>query len=326
MAFLDQLRGLVEDPPPVFAFEVSPGGIAYAVRGTKKHQAPDIRFQPFNQEILSVSPVKDNVLLPDVLHQQVAALAPTNGYARRRRDAALILPDYCARVAVLDFESFPSEKNEQLSLVRFRMKKTVPFDLDSAAISYQFRQEGKKYEVLVAAAQVEVIARYEAPFRMAGYVPGFSTTSILAAMDLMPSVGLNVAVKLAGRMLTVAVCEGRYPKLVRCVELESLTSEAVMAVLFPTLAYAEDELPHKPQCILTCGFSGETDISQWLSSGTNFSLSPAASDAVPSAEGFRKLCESELGLPVEPLQSLWGPPNESNAGLLGWLQAQEGKA
>jgi type IV pilus assembly protein PilM len=291
---------LVEDPPPAFAFEVSPAGIAYAIRASKKHHAPEIRFQPFPAEVLTASPVKDNVLLPDVFQQQVAALTPTNGHARRRRDAVLIVPDYCVRVAVLDFESFPSDKTEQLSLVRFRMKKTVPFDLDSAALSYQVRPSGKKYEVVVAAAQVEVLARYEAPFRAAGFIPGFSTTSILAAMDLMPSQGLNVAVKLAGRILTVAICDGRFPKLVRCVELEAASIDEVMAVLFPTLAYAEDELPQKPQQIFVCGFSD-------------------------SADTLRLACESDLGLPVEPLRSLWGPPNETNAGLLGWLQAQEGK-
>ena len=48
----------------------------------------------------------------------------------------MILPDYAARVSVLDFDSFPSTPEEQLSLVRFRVKKTIPFDIDSAAVSY----------------------------------------------------------------------------------------------------------------------------------------------------------------------------------------------
>ena len=301
MTFLDQLRGLIEEPAPSFGFEVSPGGIAYAIRPLKANQQPEIRFQPFTEHVLTVSPVKDNVLLPDVFQSTAAALIPMNGNQRRRRDAALILPDYCVRIVVLDFESFPSDKTEQLSLVRFRMKKTVPFELDSAAVSFQVRPIGKKFEVLVAAAQVEVIARYEAPFRTAGFLPGFSTTSILAAMDLMPVQGLNLAVKLCGRVLTVAVCDGRHPKLVRCVELDAVTIDEVMAVLFPTLAYAEDELPQQPQQIIACGFGdGMATLGQ--------------------------KCQAELGLPLEPLRSIWGPPNEGNAGLLGWLQAQEGHA
>ena len=41
---------------------------------------------------------------------------------RKRRDVALILPDYCTRIAVLDFDNFPSDPKEQVSLVRFRLK------------------------------------------------------------------------------------------------------------------------------------------------------------------------------------------------------------
>src|SRR5262245_55130477 len=127
MAFLDQMRGLIDEPAPAFAFEVSPAGIAHTVRPAKKSQDPLIGFQPFGADVLAVSPVKDNVLLPEVFQRQAAVLTPSNGNAKRRRDAALILPDYCARVVVLDFESFPADKTEQLSLVRFRLKKTVPF-------------------------------------------------------------------------------------------------------------------------------------------------------------------------------------------------------
>ena len=114
----------------------------------------------------------------------------------------------------------------------------------------------------------------------------------------MPAEGLNVAVKSCGRVLTVAICEARNPKLVRCVELDSLDMDEVMAVLFPTLAYAEDELPEKPQMVYACGFGEATGA-------------------------LRAQCETDLGLGVEPLRSPWGPPTMSNAGLLGWLQGQE---
>ena len=49
----------------------------------------------------------------------------------------MILPDYAARVTVLDFDSFPTIAEEQASpRARFRVKKTIPFDIDSAAVSY----------------------------------------------------------------------------------------------------------------------------------------------------------------------------------------------
>lgn len=294
MSFLDQLRGLVDDPAPAYAFEISSEGIAWAARLSRR-RPPSINFEPFQTEVVAVSPVKDNIADPETFARQVAALHPANGN-KRRRDAALILPDYSTRIAVLDFDQFPSDRNEQTALVRFRMNKTVPFDLETAAVNFQMQKSaGKKFEVLVAAAAIEIVAKYEAPFRAAGYAPGFATTSVLAMMDLLPAQGLNVAVKLAGRTLTVAVCEGRQPKLVRCVEIDSGAASEVMAVMIPTFAYAEDQLGRRPDRIAVCGL----------------------------AEDFAVACEAELGAPVEPLRSAWGPAHPNNAGLLGWLQAQE---
>ena len=292
MSLLAQLNSLIEDPPPTHAFEISASGIAYAARG----KSPDLKFQPFDGEILAIAPAKDNILNPEAFAAHVAALIPQNGN-KRKRPAAIILPDYCSRVAVLDFDAFPDSREEQLALVRFRLKKSVPFDVDTAAVNFQVHKAAhKKVAVVVASAAYEIVAKYEFPFRAAGFTPGFVTTSALASLDLLPKDGLNVAAKLSGRVLTVAVCDGRHPKLVRCMELSGLSIEEVMSVLFPTLAYAEDELKTKPQNIHACGF----DI-----------------------HSLRDACARDLGVTVEPMRSLWGSASDSNAGLLGWLQAQE---
>ncbi|MBM3735670.1 MAG: hypothetical protein FJW39_07770 [Acidobacteria bacterium] len=298
MGFIDQLGRMFEDPPPSYVFELSQTGIAWGVRSSKRGQGPRTGFHRFPGEVLAVSPVKDNVLQPEVFAQGVATAIPVNG-GKKRRDAALILPDYCARVAVLEFESFPGEPEDQLQLVRFRLKKAVPFDLDTAAVNFHAFKAGKRFEVVVAAASVEIVARYEAAFRAAGYAPGFVTTSMLAAMDLMPGKDLNLAVKLCDKVLTVALCNGRHPKLVRCVELAEMTFEEVMAVLYPTIAYAEDELKRKPARMVICGFGDATNP-------------------------LREQWSADLNIPVEVMQGHWGPPGEFNAGLTGWLQAQEG--
>lgn len=294
MSLLDQLAAFVDDPPPAYAFEISAAGMGWAVRGGHK-SGPQLVFKPWESGVLNVSPIADNVLQPDMFLAAIAALNAPNG--KRRRDTALILPDYCARIAVLDFESFPAEAEEQLALVRFRLKKTVPFDVDSAAVNFHMQKaHGKKVEVVVAAAAHEIVARYEAPFRQSGYNPGYVTTSVLASLDLLPAHGLHVLTKLAGRVLTVAVCDGRQPKLVRCVELPELTQEDVKAMLFPTLAYSEDTLGRHPETLFACGLG---DAAAGLS--------------------------AEWSIPVEPLRSPWGVVNEANSGLLGWLQAQEAR-
>ena len=74
---------------------------------------------------------------------------------------------------MLDFDEFPSDRKEQLSLVRFRVRKSIPFDVESAAVSYWPQPAGgKKQDVVVVIAPLEIVSRYEAPFRAAGLAPG----------------------------------------------------------------------------------------------------------------------------------------------------------
>ncbi len=119
-------------------------------------------------------------------------MPPASG--KRGRKAALILPDHAVRIAVLDFDSLPEKEEERRSLLNFRLRKSVPFDVDEAALSY-YPQDGKK--VLVALAPMEIVAHYEAPFRAAGLHPGLVTVSSLAALDLIPAEGSSVLARLS---------------------------------------------------------------------------------------------------------------------------------
>jgi type IV pilus assembly protein PilM len=295
---MTSLASLLKDPPPEFVFELSDAGIAYSGAGSSGQPG----FEPLENEVISISPLRDNVLRPEVLGAKVKSLVGGNGN-RKRRKAVLVLPDFCARISVLEFDAFPAETEQQLALVRFRLKKSVPFDVESAAISY-YPQEvsgtkgGKHFEVVVVAAALEIVARYEAPFRAAGLQTGVVTTSILATLEMEKSKGITLVAKLSGRVLTVAVLKGGMLKLVRCVELADLNTEEIMAVLFPTVAFVEDELAARPDRVLLCGFGpiGEQYGTQW---------------------------STELGVPFEQLRSRFGTPGPYNAGLLGYLESPE---
>ena len=127
---MTSFANLLKDPPPTHAFELSEAGIAFA----RVNEPKESNFMPFDAGVLLVSPAHDNIHQPHAVRDVIGAIAPPNGHRKRR--AALILPDYCARIAVLDFDNFPTDPAEQLALLRFRMKKSVPFDVDSAIVSY----------------------------------------------------------------------------------------------------------------------------------------------------------------------------------------------
>src|SRR6476661_2379613 len=131
MGLVDSISSLWKDPPPAIAFELSEAGVASARIGAKA----ELGFRPLKPGTLSISPLRDNIIVPDDLALAVREVAAPQAKTKRR-DAALIIPDYCTRIAVLDFDDFPSDSKEQLSLVRFRMKKSVPYDVESAAVSF----------------------------------------------------------------------------------------------------------------------------------------------------------------------------------------------
>lgn len=285
MTIIHTLLRLVKDPPPEHAFEISEAGISYA-HGTH------IGFEAFEPGTIEVSPSADNILRPEIVATMIGHIAPANG-VKKRRPAAVILPDYAARVTVLDFDSFPTVPAEQLPLVKFRIKKTIPFDIESAAVSYYVQPSsgGKKIEVLAVTMAFDIVARYEALFRAAGFHPGEVTTSSLAALNLYHGEGVAVVAKLSGQVMTVTVLSGATIKLFRCVTLEGSGDEELLAVLHPTFAYVEDELAAPVQKLYLCGFRN----------------APA-----------------ELRCETEELRSAAGTPGEYNAGLLGYLEKESG--
>jgi type IV pilus assembly protein PilM len=296
MPLVDTLSNLLQEPPPTHAFELSEAGLAFA---PISHPAL-ARFEAFEPGVLLASPAHENIQQPQAVLESIHKLVPANGHRKRR--AAVILPDYCARVAVLDFDTFPSDPEEQQALVRFRLKKSVPFEVETAVVSYIQQphpdggKTGPKVDVLAAAMASDIVRQYEAPFRLAGFHPGLVTTSSLAALNLLASAAITLLVKLSSRVLSVLVLKENTVNLARCMELEGSELEDIESVLHPTIAYVEDELKGRPNQIWLAGFG-------------------------PHAHEVASRWQNEWGVPVEALRSRFGQPDQGNAGLLGYLES-----
>ena len=56
-----------------------------------------------------------------------------------------VVPDAAVRVVLLEFDTLPSDSEEAAGVVRFRMKKSLPFDVDKARVSYHAQKiEGRR--------------------------------------------------------------------------------------------------------------------------------------------------------------------------------------
>ena len=143
---------------------------------------------------VSMSTLATGVLVPGLRTGNIAdrgnfisalqrALDPLSG---KNREITLVVPDSTVRVLLLDFDSLPSRASEALPVVRFRLKKLLPFEADDASVSYQVMSTERNLVRVVAAAMPrEVLDEYELAVRDAGYEPGAVLPSTLASFTLL---------------------------------------------------------------------------------------------------------------------------------------------
>ncbi len=247
------LTRFLKDPPPELVFEIAPDG----VRMARFADPQSIRLEPLPPGVISPSPLHDNVALPELLSEAVAKLVP-NGNRGKRRGAAVLLPDHCAHVSVLDFDKLPDNAEEQVSLVRFRVKRSVPFDVETAALSYWVQDatataKGRR-EVVVAVTALEIVSRYEAPFRAAGIHPGLVSLAPLACLDLLEPRGIMAVVRLSGAVVTLLVKQENTLRVVRSIQLSERSLPEISGHLHQTFVFVEDNFGAPAQELLLAGF------------------------------------------------------------------------
>src|SRR6202140_1655218 len=66
--------------------------------------------------------------------------------AGRTHDVIAVVPDAAVRVVLLEFDTLPSDSEEAASVVRFRMTKSLPFDVDKARVSYHAQKSKTAFE------------------------------------------------------------------------------------------------------------------------------------------------------------------------------------
>ncbi|MDW5264971.1 MULTISPECIES: hypothetical protein [Acidobacteriaceae] len=162
------------------------------------------------------------------------------------RHVTLVVPDAAVRVLLLDFDQLPSKAVEALPVVRFRLKKLLPFDADAAAVSYQvMASERSVVRVLAVAMPKDVLDEYEGVVIAAGYLPGAvvpSTLAALSGLDVADAPALVVNAEPGG--VTTAIVKGGILLLHRALDLSANTdaATAIAATVEETQAAREVQI------------------------------------------------------------------------------------
>jgi type IV pilus assembly protein PilM len=148
--------------------------------------------------------------------EQVGARSNSRG-----DDITLVIPDSAVRVLLLEFDSLPNRLSEALPLVRFRLKKLLPFDADEAMVTFQVMSTSKSLvRVLAVAIPRDVLSEYETAAREAGFEPGAVLPSTLAALAALDDTEPVLLVNANALGVTTAIVRAGILLLHRSVDLQ----------------------------------------------------------------------------------------------------------
>jgi len=163
--------------------------------------------------------------------------------AGRSRDVIAVVPDAAVRVMLVEFDTLPSDHEEALGVVRFRLKKSLPFDVEKAKVSYHAQKFSDGVRVVAAVALSNVVEDYEAAFRDAGFNPGVVLPSMLAALGGAEGKTPTLVVKVDAHTTSIAILNEDQLQLFRTLENSrgvTISGEQLAEEVYPSVVFFQD--------------------------------------------------------------------------------------
>jgi type IV pilus assembly protein PilM len=266
-------------PHPMIACEIAIDYVA-AARWTRPGMGLDgLAVEPLSPGAILPTAVESNVVNAGEVRAAVGRV-----FARlsaKNEEIALLVPDAVIRVFVVHFDVFPRKQEEAIPMLRWRLKKSVPFEAEETLISYM-RQSPRAdgVDIVTGLARLRIVREYESLVESAGMSPGVVMSSTLAALPLLSDERPALLIRVAGSTLTTAIVREGILCGYRCITLPAdvlhLTPQALLDEVYPLAAYYQDSWSEGIAQVRLAGLAERT-------------------------EEFREPLERELGCPVGPL-------------------------
>jgi type IV pilus assembly protein PilM len=191
--------------------------------------------------------------------------------AGKAKDVIAVLPDPAVRIVLLDFEALPANRHEAEAVVRFRLKKSLPFDVEKAKVSYHAHPVSSGVRVIAAVALNSIIDEYESVFREAGYNPGIVLPSTLAALGAANAERPTLVVKVDERTTSIAILDRNQVLLFRTLENPygaAITGERLAEDVYPSVVFFQDTYQLDIAQIFVAGLRSTTDAAPALKAQT----------------------------------------------------------
>jgi hypothetical protein len=287
---MSRLAAFLGTPTPTLGIEIS------ATQVSMVRMAPEGR--PAAITGVAVERLRAGAVVPALNAPNIVDRAAVTGaigaalqqFGGRGRRAVLVVPDTIAKVSLLRFDKVPSRAADLAALVSWQVRKSAPFPIDAAQMSYVAGAEvdGAR-EFVVTLARRDIVAEYEAACQDAGLHTGvvdlatFNLVNAVLAAD-GPSQGDALLVNLAPDYLTVVIL--RDGQLMFYRHRGSEGDGSLADVVHQSAMYYEDRL-------------GGRGFSRAILAGAGRAAAAAPGMAALDIDVVRRQLESRLGASVE---------------------------
>ena len=285
------LRSLFTTPGPAAAVSVVPGRVTAVQVETGRRGASVCGHARAALPAEAVTPVVHGPNLANPAAVTDALDDVLGRLPRRPRRVALLLPDGAAKVSIVRFAQVPARAAELDQMIRWQVRKTVPFSMDAAQTDWsrgRLTADGEQ-EFVVVLAHRAVVEEYERACTAAGTHAGLVEPLSFGLLGAALARGAGdggedwLLVHIGAGASTLAVVRGRHPLLFRTVPANG---DALGDLVHQTAMYYEDRL-----------------------GGSGFSRALVAGDATTSdgASAIERVVSDRLGVTVEPMAGRIAP-------------------
>ena len=301
------LSWLMDPEPPGLGIDIRSDTISLVRLSHKR--------RPLEIDLSFVAPLAPGLLQfhmlePNILDEEAFAKTIENALLRAglggRKRVALSIPDHLARIALMELPDPPRSTAELVEFLKFRMKKSIPFDVERARVAFE-RLPGKAPTFLTGVMHEAVISQYEDVFTRLGFHVGLVIPSSVSLLQLLRPVARRELLPGADYFLVNVEREYFSISLVRDRDVPALTRTlGLSAEDGVARIYGEEDLLQ--ELIPTAIYYREKLEGQSLARVYYRSLRP---DLVH----LREILEEQFEAPSEPFNLAKAIPVARNVGL-----------
>lgn len=282
------LASWLASPPPDAAVEIAPGRVSAAALVARGSHGTGLAVRSYASEPLPSGAVAASLASHNIIDRPVVTSAVRAVLGRldtRVTRVALIIPDLAAKVSLVRFDQVPARRDDLDHLVRWQVRKSAPFAIDDACVSYTPGARGAdgSAEFVVVQARRDIVEEYECVCADAGAYAGlvdlatFSVLNLVLASSSVPASDW-LAVHMRPEYTSIAIVRGADVIFFR--NRPEGDEETLPDLVHQTAMYYQDRLSGQGFARVLLGGSGR------------------AAGAIDVA---RRSIEERLGTPVEPI-------------------------